>query len=251
MMTPCKKICSTRRKWKKPFTLIELLVVIAIIAILAGMLLPALNRSREVARSTLCMNNLKQSSTAMNFYATDFTERMPTLSGDTAWASVLYKGNYLKSVNHDLITFCPRLSIPEKSDTKKSYKTYGAIYWDYTNTSNPNYWINAGFGKFALTDSVGKNWYVLRNRVHKSSLVYHMGDTQSSEFGANVGSNLFRGRGDGSAVQLPSFHHSGKINIAFVDGHVNSLAPKEAKDAGLNQGMHDGIRTGSSTGNRL
>lgn len=51
------------------FTLIELLVVIAIIAILAAMLLPALNRTRESAKSVNCVNNLKQISTAVFTYA--------------------------------------------------------------------------------------------------------------------------------------------------------------------------------------
>ncbi|MFA6714977.1 MAG: type II secretion system protein [Victivallales bacterium] len=116
-----KKVNNER---KFEFTLIELLVVIAIIAVLAAMLLPALNKARETAKKTDCLSRLRQLGLCMASYANDFQDTTPpswnSAGSANYWYTCIYNNGYIN--NQDLLV-CPYFE-PYKF-VSGSGKTYG------------------------------------------------------------------------------------------------------------------------------
>lgn len=136
-----KQFPINHRSGERGFTLIELLVVIAIIAILAGMLLPALSRAKEKGRATSCTSNLRQLAMAHNLYASDFDGKScPTFAvrGNNvdrkAWFNFLQP--YTQTTN---LILCP-------SKTKKFRELIALYPSDQRDKAISNYAMNFGVG---------------------------------------------------------------------------------------------------------
>ncbi|MBQ8755952.1 MAG: DUF1559 domain-containing protein [Lentisphaeria bacterium] len=215
------------------FTLIELLVVIAIIAILAAMLLPALNKARESAKTTTCINNYKQVGLALVNYSDDFNGNCPAGmikygTSDISWGNMLYKNNYIETPTEgkSSILVCPNGKTRNWSN-KEYLGVWGGNTWTHAGMSS---YENAPSGVskngMSLIPYGGTDSYPMWNlaQTSNSSDTLLFGDSISSL--GQMGIRIVPWSDNGSAIAL---YHKDKQNavMGFADGHVASLSKNE------------------------
>ena len=219
---------------KKRFTLIELLVVIAIIAILAGMLLPALNTTREKGRASSCINNLKQQGLNMATYSMSYDEYVVPLMWYVKNVTVFTKcpiwyhivvGNYewsesvgKKQYPHHLLR-CPSDRDPKKLGEVTT--DLGTYYQTHHKDWQVSYgWAkNAGYSEnFTLNDSqVRAMFKTHRLKYGPSVSVIGSDRSKSSDYNYTM---IIEYSDPLVDISYIPHRHQGKDNFLLVDGHV-------------------------------
>ena len=202
-------------KKESKFTLIELLIVIAIIAILASMLLPALNNAKAAMKKTACMNNMAQINKVAIFYADDYDGFLPpVLKNALYWYQQLWPYIY---------------------PGKNMQPSYNALPYNKTIFSctsylyDPDYyWVNGLGMNFYLPPGTNSWTPSLETpiplvKIKKPSQKVYIADSDSFYLGTTA-LNSFA---NGTKLFFARMRHSNQANILFCDGHVASMKNAE------------------------